>query len=119
MIDSLPDSRYFTPSANLTIRSQMNNLDQIQAELAFSALREKYVPAYQQLAEEADREMLRALRIYEDEHDQEAHFNDLFGMRERARWAASCGGDEEWMAEQRMEAMMLGEWDFNSGTPNW
>ncbi len=49
----------------------------------------------------------------------EEEFDSLFALREQAGWQIRTGGDPEWQAEQRFEAMMLGEWDYNTQTPSW
>lgn len=78
---------------------------------AYDAMRDRLTQALDTEADEANREM------YLEENED--LFNGLFARREQLRWASRCGGDQEWMQEQRMEAMMLGEWDWDSQTPNW
>lgn len=51
--------------------------------------------------------------------DDEEMFAMHLAVREQANWELKCNGDREWMEEQRFEAMTLGEWDYDTSTPNW
>lgn len=85
-----------------SIVQALQTADGYAAELLTSQLRE--------LNREVDRKMRSC-----DEDD----FDALFHLREQTSWQARTGGNREWQAEQRLEAMMLGEWDYDTQTPNW
>jgi hypothetical protein len=73
-------------------------------------------------AEELLAQQLRELNREVDRKMQtcnERDFNALFQLREQTSWQVRTNGDPEWQAEQRLEAMMLGEWDYDTQTPNW
>jgi len=85
-----------------SLTSALHTAEGYAAELLTTQLRE--------LNREVDRKMTTC---------SEDDFDALFHLREQTSWQVRTGGDPEWQAEQRLEAMMLGEWDYDTQTPNW